>query len=124
MSTDSEHNADTVRTLLQDLREQEWLQDWRPDLCERIDAVLLAPQPKSFRGMGHRRENQDRCEDCGLTGQAFEASKQKGWAIACPVPHNNGCIHPRRGGIVDGSEYCIDCGKHLDYPKSKEGSTK
>lgn len=85
-----ELNADTVA----------WFQR-RIDMLEaQINAMSVAivearsPErvaaPKSFRGMGHRRESRDLCENCGLTGQGFEESKKWGRAIPCPMTQIDG----------------------------------
>ena len=85
----NEQIADTVR----------WFQQ-RIDMLEaQINAMSVAivearnpvrHERKSFRGMGHRREHQDRCENCGLTGQAFAVAEQKGQAIECPLAQIDG----------------------------------
>lgn len=58
-------------------------------------AIVEARNParferKSFRGMGHRREHRDLCEDCGLTGQAFEVAVRQGQLIECPMRQIDG----------------------------------
>lgn len=57
-----------------------------------------------------------------------DETSDHGWpsyTCTCGQPswahENDGCEHPRRGGIVDGSEYCVDCGAHLDYPQPSDG---
>lgn len=55
-------------------------------------AEEFGPPPVTFRGMGHTRTTHDRCDTCGLNGQAFDVSKRNRTPIYCPMPgeHSDG----------------------------------